>query len=278
MTTTASTRTDPARPRHLAALTATTALLVSLVALAPFPLASALSGGRYGDLTALRAGVTNGFVQLWATGDGRLGELSATAEFWSRFHVVKATLSTVLLVVLCILLGRVWRASTDAGSRARRWGLAMLGLGASGLAVVSLLVVVANLQGAVAPLSSVLGVLSFADPGGRLEPAVEQARQVVASGASTPAAEVLHADFVRYHAVMAVLGTAVTLALIRGAVVLWRRRTRTDRAERSWRRVLAAGGAGLLLLAGAFALVTAANISTALHPSAALLGFLSGGA
>ena len=266
-----------ARPRHLGALTAATALLLTLVALVPFPLASALSGGRYGDPAALRAGVTNGFVQLWATDDGRLGELSAAADFWARFHVVKATLSTVLLVVVCLLLARAWRASTDAGSRARRWGLALLGAGASGLAVVSLLLVVANLQGAVAPLSSVLGTLSFADPGGALEPAVEQARRVVGSGASTPAAGVLRDDFVRYHAVMAVLGTAVTLALTGGASVLWRRRTHTARARRSWRRVLAAGGTGLLLCAGAFALVTAANISTALHPSAALLGFLAGG-
>ena len=121
-------------------------------------------------------------------------------------------------------------------------------------------------------------MLSFADPGGPLEPVVEQARQVVASGASTPAAEVLRADFLRYHAVMAVLGTAVTLALIGGAVVLWRRRTRTARNQASWRWVLAAGGTGLLLLASAFALVTTANISTALDPSAALLGFLAGGA
>jgi hypothetical protein len=278
MTTTAPALTGSARPRHLGALTAAAALLVALVALVPFPLASALSGGRYGDLAALRAGVTNGFVQLWATGDGQLGELSAAADFWARFHVVKAMLSTVLLVVLCILLARLWRASTDAGSAGRRWALALLGLGASALAVASLLVVVANLQGAVAPLSSVLGVLSFVDPGGPLEPVVEQARQVVGSGASTPAAELLRADFVRYHAVMAVLGTAVNLALIGGAVVLWRGRTRTGRSQRSWRRVLAAGGVGLLLLAGAFALVTAANISTALHPSAALLGFLVGGA
>lgn len=160
MTTTAPAVTGSARPSYFGALTVPTALLVTLVALVPFPLASALSGGRYGDLAALRAGVTNGFVQLWTTDDGRLGELSATADFWARFHVVKATLSTVLLVVLCILLARVWRASTDPGSRARQWGLALLGLGASGLAVVSLLLVLANLQGAVAPLSSVLGVLS----------------------------------------------------------------------------------------------------------------------
>lgn len=278
MTTTAPAPIGSARPRYLAALTAATALLVTLVALVPFPLASALSGGRYRDLAALRAGVTNGFVQLWATGDGRLGELSATADFWARFHVVKATLSTVLLVVLSILLATVWRASTDAGSRARRWGLALLGVGASGLAVVSLLLVVANLQGAVAPLSSVLGLLSFADPGGPLEPAVQQARQVLGSGASTPAAQVLRGDFARYHAVMAVLGTAVTVALIGGALVLWRRRTHTARTQRWWRRVLAAGGTGLLLLAGAFALITAANISTALHPSAALLAFLAGSA
>lgn len=265
------------RPRHLGPLTAATALLLALVALVPFPLASALSGNRYGDLAALRAGVTRGFVQLWATGDGRLGELSATADFWARFHVVKATLSTVLLVVLCLLLVRVWRASTEGATRARRWALALLGLAAGGLAVLSLLLVVANLQGAVAPLSSVLGVVSFADPGGPLGPAVQQAREVVGSGASTPVAEVLREDFVRYHAVMAVLGTAVTLTLLGGAVLLWRRRTRTAPSQRSWRRVLAAGGVGLVVLASAFALVTAANVSTALDPSAALLGFLAGG-
>lgn len=88
----------------------------------------------------------------------------------------------------------------------------------------------------------------------------------------------LRGDFARYHAVMAVLGTAVTVALIGGALVLWRRRTHTARTQRWWRRVLAAGGTGLLLLAGAFALITAANISTALHPSAALLAFLAGSA
>ena len=60
MTTTAPALTGSARPHHLGALTAATALLVTLVTVVPFPLASALSGGRYGDLDALRAGVTNG--------------------------------------------------------------------------------------------------------------------------------------------------------------------------------------------------------------------------
>src|SRR5690349_5710632 len=159
MTTTAPGLPGAAGPQRLGTLTAATALLVTLVAVVPFPLASALSGGRYGDLEALREGVTRGFVQLWAAGDGRRGELTATADFWARFHVVKAALATVLLVVLCALVARVWRASTSAAGRARRWSLAALGLSASGLAVVALLVVVANLQGALAPLSSVLGVV-----------------------------------------------------------------------------------------------------------------------
>ncbi|MER7070543.1 hypothetical protein [Terrabacter sp. NPDC000476] len=278
MTTIAPPVTGSARPRHLGALTAAAALLVAAVALAPFPLALALSAGRYPDLAALRVGVADGFVQLWADGDGRLGELSAAADFWARFHLVKATLASALLVALCILLARVWRASAVAVTRGRRWSLAGLGLGATGLAVVALLVVVANLQGALAPLSSVLGVLSFADPGGPLLPVVEQARQAVGSGAMTPAAEVLRADFVRYHAVMAMLGSAVTSGLVVGAVMLWRRRRRTALDERSWRRVLAAGTTGSLLLASAFGVVTAANASTALHPAVALLGFLAGGA
>jgi hypothetical protein len=278
MTTTAPARTGSHRPDNLGALTAATALLVTLVAVLPFPLASAMSGGRYPDLDALRAGVARGFVQLWARGDGRLGELSATADFWARFHLVKATLSTVLLVVLGALLANLWRAATEAGRRRRRWGFGALGVATGATAAVSLLVVVANLQGAAAPLSSVLGVLPLADPGAALAPAVEQARQAVGGGVSTPAAELLRADFVRYHAVMAVLGAAVVVALVGGAAALWRRRRTTAWALRSRRRVLVTGSAGLLLLAAAFALVTAANVSTALSPSAALLGFLTGGA
>jgi hypothetical protein len=270
--------TTPARPGRLPALTVVAAALTAAVVLVPFPLAAALSGGGYRGPEALREAVTTGFVRFWSSGSGALGpDLAAAADFWARFHVVKAVLAAALLGVLLVLVPRLWRAGADAG-RPRRWGLRAAATGTASLLVLSLLVLVANVQGALAPLSSVLGVMPLGAPTGDLAATVDRARDAVATASPSPVAATLLDDFTRYHAVMAVLGAVVTVALLAATAVLLRRRSRTARTERPRRRVLVAAAVGMLLLAAFFAVTTAANLGTARHPSAALVGFLGGGA
>lgn len=265
-------------PRRVPALTAVAAVLTAAVVLVPFPLAAALSGGGYRGPEALREAVTTGFVRFWSTGSGALGpDLAAAADFWARFHVVKAVLAGALLGVLLVLVPRLWRAGTDTG-RPRRWALRAAATGTASLLVLSLLVLVANVQGALAPLSSVLGVMPLGAPTGDLAATVDRARDTVATASPSPVAATLIDDFTRYHAVMAVLGAVVTVALLAGAVVLLRRRSSTAPADRPQRRALAGAGVGMLLLAAFFAVTTAANLGTARHPAAALVGFLGGGA
>jgi hypothetical protein len=87
-------------------------------------------------------------------------------------------------------------------------------------------------------------------------------------------------DFAAYHRVMVGLGAIVTVGLVLVAVRLSRRSRRTGSAQSGqsgqsarWVRL---GGATALVVAASFALITAANLSTAAHPAPALLGFFQG--
>ena len=268
----------PGRPARLGPVGVAAAALLAAVVLVPFPAASAWQGGGYRDLAALRDAVGSGLVRFWSTGGGQIGpDLGRAADFWARFHVVKAALAAALLAVLVVLLARAWRAAVHAADRGRRMRTALVGAVTAPLAVLALLVLVANLQGAVAPLSSVLGVLPLAAPHGELAVTVAHVRRSLATGTRTPAQDVLVHDFAVYHLSMAALGLLVMIGLLVVAVVLWRRRAAVPATDRRWRRVLAFGAVALLVLAGLFAVVAAANAGTAAHPVPALLGFFEGG-
>jgi hypothetical protein len=85
---------------------------------------------------------------------------------------------------------------------------------------------------------------------------------------------VINGDYVLFHAVMAVEGTIVVVALVVLSVLLWRRFTR---AEGRTRRVLAGYGAFVPLLSLALAVIVVANATTAAHPLPGLEGFFAGG-
>jgi len=85
-------------------------------------------------------------------------------------------------------------------------------------------------------------------------------------------------DFVVSHAAMAIVGAAVIAGLSFAAVLGWRRRRAVARQERRKRSVLLAAIAALTTVVAFFGLVTAANLSTAVNPRPALLGFSQGSA
>lgn len=239
----------------------------------PAPLAAAWSGGGYPGEAALGAAVGRGIVRFWSVGDGLLGpELARPVDYWARFHVVKAALAACLLLALVTLGRRIWsRYAVDAAAApGRRAGVAAGGLVIAATAVLALLVVVANVQGAIAPLSSALGLLPVRAPGPALAPTLTRLRQHLGHGVRSPAADALVHDFVVYHAAMAALAALVTASLLGAAALLWRRR----RAAATQRRALATLLVGTLVLAALFAVVTAANVSTVARPVPALLGFL----
>lgn len=218
------------------ALTLTTAALVAAVLLAPELLASLLVGD-YSGVGALHDALPGAFADHWRLGDRAVtGELADAVDYWAAFHVVKAVAAAALLTALLVALGRVRRGPGRVALLA--------------LAALAAVVLIANVQGAVAPLSSLLSMV----PAGAADLALD------ADG--TPAFAALVRDFAIYHVAMVALAGAAAVAVARIGARAWRHGRRT-----------AAVTAGVAV--AVLALVTLANVSTVADPEPALRGFLT---
>ncbi|TYC17751.1 hypothetical protein FXF65_05220 [Actinomadura syzygii] len=241
-------------------------------------------GGGFDSERDLRGAVRESFVAYWGSGDRDVTPgLDRVVDYWFRFHLVKGAISALMLGVLIALGVIVWKAfvRADALGAGKRAALASAGVVVSLGAVFSLAALMANVQGLVAPLSSLMPMLMS---GGEADPALTstlgQVRgQLAASpgaGGHSPALDMLIDDFARYHAAMAVIAATVLAAFIAASVALWRGFARTDRSGRRARRVLASFGALTVLLSLALIVVTVANTYTAGHSAPALQAFFDG--
>lgn len=261
--------------RVLALLAALAAALAAAFVVAPRALTSGFAD--IGDLvTALRAA----FVGYWKSGDsGFPPDLEKVVDYWSRYHLAKAVIAAVLLAALVALGLLLWKAFLRAGRGA---GLASAGVLVTMLALCSLVLVMANVQGAVAPFASLLPMLVAGTPSGRLAATLDDVRQRLAesmngSGQAPPALEVMISDFALYHEAFAVIGAIVAVVLVGLSVVAWRRFSRTESSERRTRRVLGSFGTLSALVSVAVILVAAANTTTAADAAPGLMAFFEGG-
>ncbi len=241
-------------------LVAALAGLAAAFVVAPGPLARLVSaGGPRGEADVV-AVLVPAFEDYWRTGARALTPaLDSLASYWSLFHVVKALCAGLLLVAVLALARRAWRGS--------RPHLALLVAGVGGLG--PLLLVMANVQGALAPVSSLFSMLPVTSPDPGPQGTVTELRAALLargrSGAVGPAPlEVLLEDFARYHWIVAVLSLLAALAVLAGAVVS----TRHTRSRRwVWRGAAAVLASGFLVLA-------VANTTNALDPARGLLGYV----
>ncbi len=264
--------------RALAALAAVTATLVVGFVVAPPVLAAAWSGRAFVDQGDLVAAVREAFVGYWHSGDSRLTpDMQSLADYWMRYHVVKAVLAALVLAALVafgVLLGRRYVTSGDLGV-GRRVGFAAAGVLGAMLAAVASAAVMANIQGAVAPFSSLLSMLPVGEPGGELTDTLTQIEQRLADGDRTPPAlDAMIRDFAEYHAAMAVVAACAAAVLLGVSVLSWRRaRAAARRARRPLRWV----GALSTVSVVALIVVAVANAGTAADPAPALVTFFDGG-
>ncbi len=243
-------------------------LTIAVVAL-PAAVARSLTGTSL-TVAALPGTVAAGFEQWVRTGQASSAPLAPAVSFWAVFHVVKAVVAALLLVTLIPVGRQVWNAYERARSRGRRARLRAIG-GLGSLAVPLLvLVVMANVQGAVAPLSSVLTFLPMDGP------AVTQVRDQLASGRMTPPSTTLVADFRLYHAAL-VAAAVVAIGLGSAATTtLWVQRARMHESRRRLRRVLAVGGMIIPVMLLLLGVVLLANVSTVADTTPALAAFFDG--
>ncbi|MFE3105403.1 hypothetical protein [Nocardia tengchongensis] len=261
----------------LVMLTAVVVVLAAALVLAPARLADSGSAG-FSDQDTLRRALRDGFVAYWNSGDGtRPAGLSSVIDYWFRYHVAKGVIGALLFVALIAVATLLWKAYLRAGELgvAQRSGLVAAGALVSVFALVALLVVIANIQGAVAPFSSLLPMLPSGADDPQLGAAFEQIRQQL-SGATgtTPPVDDMVSDFARYHITVAIIATVLAITAVGLAAVSWTRFARS--ADTRTRRVLCVSGIVTTLLATASIVLLAANTSAAIHSTTALSAFFDG--
>jgi len=250
------------------ALGAATVGFTAAAFLVPWHAASAMTGLTWAGPDDLASSVGHALVADWASavpspGGQASSALTDPTRFWRWFHIAKAVLAVAALVSASVLVTRAWRARRAASTSARRFAWAAVTAIGGLVAALSVLVVVANVQGAFAPMSSVLSFLPWSGRSPALVDAVTALNASIGSGHPTSTATAIVRDFATYHAVVAVLLTLVTV--LAGVATV-----RVTRARR-WRSVVV-----LAATMTVFAVLTLANTSTALAPAPALQSFLSG--
>ena len=284
-TGTALPQTAAVPRREFSTLVALVAVLAVAFVVAPPKLAASARTGDLADQGHLAAAFRTALVGYWRSGDRNFPPaLQRVVDYWFRFHLFKGGIAALLLIVLVALTVLLWRTTLRAdglgmGSRA---ALASAGTAVPLLALFALAVVMANVQGAVAPFASLLPMLmdDTSDPG--LAGTLAQARQQLAgshrtNGYTPPALDAMVSDFARYHVEMAVAAAVVAVVLLGLSVMFWRSFARVGSADRRTRRVLGASGVFSALSSLIMVVIFVANTSVVADPAPALLALFNGG-
>jgi hypothetical protein len=276
----------PTRPgRAVATLVTLVAGLVAAFVVVPPRLAASGPAGDLADRGQPGVAFRTAVVGYWRSGERTYPPaLQRVVDYWFRFHLIKGGIAALLLIVLGALTVLLWRMflRVDGLGRGSRTALVSAGTAAPLLTLFALAVVMANIQGAIAPFSSLLPMLMDGTPDAGLAGTLAQARQQLTgshrtSGYTPPALDVMVSDFARYHVVMAVIAVVVVVALLSLSVLFWRGFARVGSADRRTRRVLGWFGVFSALWSLIVVVLLVANAGTATDPAPALLGLFNGG-
>ena len=248
-------------------------LLVPGVLFGPHLVADDGTQSGFADQRVLVGAVKEGFVRYWRAGKGdHASGMGGVVEYWFRFHVAKGLIALALVAVSAALAVVVWRAFLRSAG-ARRGGLAVAGVGVTGVGLLSLGVAAANAQGAVAPFTSALTMVPVGTRDGALGQTLDEVRAELATDPhrASPALAEMIGDNARYHVSMAVIAGVVAAGSAVVSVVLWRRFARAG--DRRTRRLLGAFGGLGTVLAVAWLVVGAANVTVAADSARGLAGF-----
>lgn len=151
------------RPRlrtvHLVGLVVALAVLFVI---APASLAGGDYGRSFTDNGTLVDATRTSFVEFWSAGSGHYPPaLQSAVDYWARYHLAKALIAALLLAALLVLGARVWRIRSrpESLSRGRTSALTAALVGIAMLALVAVVLVAANVQGATSPFTSLLSLL-----------------------------------------------------------------------------------------------------------------------
>ena len=250
-----------------------TVLLAAGFVLAP----KALTGAGPTHQHSLSAATSQAFTAYWQS--RRHSYPPALADlvvYWRRYHVVKAGFAVALTIVLCWLAHILWRSLLGAGRLrpATTTAAVVTGSAVTTLAFGSVVVVLATIQGALAPFSSLVSLLPVGHGDPALTESVGQIQHDLAEHRALPHTPAtlgaIIDDFQRYHAVLAAQAAILAVVLIGLSMLMWRRASTAGRAVPRAKPLLRLLAIAFVLLTAIVLVVGAANVSTALNPDPAL--------
>lgn len=235
------------------------------------PLVAHLQGLNPSDLPSA---ATSAFLSDWKpNAPGLNAPLRELVEYWRLFHLVKAGFALLLVVVAAPTTAWWYRNLWVAPTR-RRATLALAAALFAGIFTAGgVVLLVANIQGAIAPLASLISLMpwqkdvALARIAERISAALsaEQAPEGVPEPVS-----LLVADFATYHVAMAAMAGLIAIVLLAGGIAAARSAHVTSRSVRVTVATLA------LMCSAATLVVCAANISSATNAEQALRLFFTG--
>jgi hypothetical protein len=269
----------------LALLVALTTALVAAFVLAPARLAATGSTHELVQKRRLDEALDRSFVAYWRVGGrDRPPSLDRVVDYWFRYRLAKAVLAALVLAAVAAIGIHVWSAFVRNGGHgaARGFAVGSAGVLVTALAVLSLLTVMANVQGAVAPFASLLPMVGESGPDHAVTETLQQRTQQLSASltSGTPRSAALDAmveDFARYHVAMALLAAIVAVGSASGALVLWKRFRALTSTDRRIRRSVASLVALTAVLSLGMVVLAVANAGTAADPAPGLLGLFEGG-
>ncbi|AYJ48053.1 hypothetical protein [Rhodococcus sp. P1Y] len=251
-------------------LTAGAAALVAAFLLAP---AALLRGShpRYAEHSNLIADVDTSLDAFWRSGSRDVtGSLAGLVDYWFQWHAIKIVISALLVTVLGVLAGLLWRRWLASGAA----GYVVAAMSATILGLLSIFVLIANVQSTAVPLVALLPMVSSANPDPALAQTLTDISQAAKSGADSPPLLTLMDNVTRYHWVMIAMATPLCVVFGAASIVALRRCRIANTVARPHRLMyrLLGGIAVVMTLALLFLLVAA--VVAVVDPSTALLDVL----
>ena len=219
--------------------------------------------------------------------------LQALLDGWRDYHLVKALFAALALAALGRLTLALWRSWSAHPGPIRRLLRLLAGGASAALALFAALLVLANIQGALAPLASLVSLLppvdgtsgtAVGDGYGQALAALSADLAAANPGEHATAASAATAatveDFASFHLSLAVMAGLLAVGLCGAAGALWRRRAARrgsgDAVAHREGRALTGMAGSAVCLALALLVIAAANVGTARAPIPALLSFIEG--
>lgn len=260
-------------------LVALALVLAAAFVMLPRPFAQALSGRGYGGERDLRAKATTAFVDYWHTGKRALTpELSHLVDYWRWYHLLKSAAAIGLMIVLVVLAVRLWKGYARSRTNAEAWPLTTGGVLVTALAVVALVAAMANIQGTLAPFSSLMSMLPINSAHGDLVVMIKQVKDELGhySSGSPGALTEMVSDLAGYHVVVAVISGCVAAVLVAAMIASFRAYAGTPRIDRRARRLFRWLGVAALVMGALMLVLALGNTSTVIDSPTAVLNFYKG--